>query len=140
MVDGSYLAQLATADMRLPLQYAFTWPHRRPMRVAAAPLDLAAAGTLSFAALEPGRFPCFELAVAAGKAGGLAPAAMNAANEVAVERFLAGALPFGAIPEVIGATLAAASIGDGGGYDALAEMDAWARRRAADEAARLAPV
>ena len=138
MADGSYVAQLATADMRLPLQYALTYPERRAVRFRTEPLDLAALGRLEFARPSLEEFPCFALALAAGRAGGAFPAIMSAANEVAVGEFLGDRLPFGAIAEVIRATL------DAGAADAafetygdIARADAWARKRAAEEAGRL---
>lgn len=138
MADGSFVAQLATADMRLPIQYAFTHPERREARFPAAALELAAIGRLDFARPDPARFPCFGLALAAGRAGGLKPAVMNAADEVAVEKFLAGEIPFGALPEVIEATLADAPDGDVDGYDDVAAANEWARRRAGEVAAAVA--
>ncbi len=134
MADGTYVAQLAAADMRLPIQYALTYPRRRGARFAAASLDLAALGRLEFAELKPDRFPCFDLALAAGRRGGVRPAIMNAANEVAVEEFLAGELPFGAIADVIAAVLADAPGDDVLVYEDVAAADRWARRRAADAA------
>ncbi len=137
MVDGSYVAQLAVADMRLPLQYALTYPERRAARFAAEPLELARVGRLEFARPAPEDFPCFGLAVAAGRAGGVRPAVMSAANEVAVERFLAGEIPFGGIAEVIAAVLADAKQTAADTYEDVARADGWARERAADEARRL---
>ncbi|MFO7639511.1 MAG: 1-deoxy-D-xylulose-5-phosphate reductoisomerase [bacterium] len=101
--DGSLVAQLARADMRLPIQYALTWPERlaspvRPLRVP----DLR---QLNFEPILPGRFPCYGLARAALASGPAATCALNAANEVAVNAFLAGRLRFGDIPAVVAATL-----------------------------------
>ncbi len=138
MADGSFVAQLATADMRLPIQYALTYPERRAARFPTAALELAAIGRLDFARPDPKQFPCFGLALAAGRAGGLKPAVMNAADEVAVEKFLAGEIPFGALPEVIEAALADAPDGDVSGYDDVAQADRWARRRAEEAAAEVA--
>ncbi len=138
MADGSFVAQLATADMRLPIQYALTYPERRAARFPAAALELAAIGRLEFARPDPAQFPCFGLALAAGRAGGLKPAVMNAADEVAVEKFLAGEIPFGALPEVIETTLADAPDGDAAGYDDVARADRWARRRAEEVASAVA--
>ncbi len=138
MSDGSFLAQLATADMRLPIQYALTYPDRRAVSFPATALELAAIGRLDFARPDPVQFPCFELALAAGRAGGLKPAVLNAADEVAVEKFLASEIPFGALAEVIEATLAEAPDGEIGGYEDVAAADLWARRRAAEAAAAVA--
>jgi 1-deoxy-D-xylulose-5-phosphate reductoisomerase len=136
--DGSFLAQLATADMRLPIQYALTYPERQAVRFPATPLELAAIGRLDFARPDPEQFPCFALAREAGRAGGLHPAALNAADEVAVEKFLAGEIPFGAIAEVIATTLAETPGGDVSAYEDLVEVDRWARRRATEAAAAVA--
>ena len=138
MADGSFLAQLATADMRLPIQYALTYPDRRTVSFPATALELAAIGRLDFARPDPVQFPCFELALAAGRAGGLKPAVLNAADEVAVEKFLASEIPFGALAEVIETTLAEAPDGEIGGYEEVAAADLWARRRAAEAAAAVA--
>lgn len=97
--DGSILAHLGTADMRLPIQYALTYPD-----VVSSPvkkLDLAKVGTLSFEPVDLGRFPSLQLAYRAGQAGGEQPVALNAANEEAVGAFLAGKLKFTQIPELV---------------------------------------
>jgi 1-deoxy-D-xylulose-5-phosphate reductoisomerase len=138
LADGSFIAQLAAADMRLPIQYALTYPDRREIHFPATALELAAIGRLDFARPDPERFPCFGLALDAGRAGGLKPAAMNAADEAAVGSFLSGEIPFGAIPEVIAATVAEAPDGNIGGYEEVAAVDAWARRRAAEAAQKVA--
>ena len=101
--DGSLLAQLGVTDMRLPIQYAFSYPDR--WHTGLPPLDLAACGTLEFAEPDTARFPCLALAYRALAGGAALPVALNAANEVAVEVFLAGRLPFGAIPDVIAAAV-----------------------------------
>ncbi|MBM40828.1 MAG: 1-deoxy-D-xylulose-5-phosphate reductoisomerase [Acidobacteria bacterium] len=101
--DGSLLAQLGVTDMRLPIQYAFSYPDR--WHTGLPPLDLAACGTLEFAQPDTTRFPCLALAYRALAGGPALPVALNAANEVAVEVFLAGRLPFGAIPDVIAAVV-----------------------------------
>ncbi len=96
-IDGSVIAQLGSPDMRIPIAYALAWPER--METPARRLDLAAAGRLDFEAPDLERFPALRLAREALVKGGAAPVVLNAANEVAVERFLAGALPF---PEIAG--------------------------------------
>ena len=98
-VDGSMLAQLSNPDMRVPIAHALGFPER--IESGAQPLDLALMKSLSFERPDLARFPCLELAYAALRAGGTAPAILNAANEVAVEAFLAGRLPFTAIAHVI---------------------------------------
>lgn len=105
-VDGSVLAQLGFPTMELPILYALTHPQRIADR-AARRFDPVAAAGLTFEAVDAQRFPAFRLGVDAGRAGGTAPAVFNAANEVAVAGFLAGAVPFTAIAEVIARTLEA---------------------------------
>ncbi len=85
--DGSVLAQLGNPDMRTPIAHALAWPGR--IESGVSPLDLCAIGRLDFEPPDPGRFPCLGLAYQAVAAGGTAPAILNAANEVAVQRFLA---------------------------------------------------
>ncbi len=103
--DGSILAQLSVADMRLPIQYALTYPERVTLNGDGLGLDLEARGRLRFARPDTKRFPCLNLGRAALEAGGSAPCAMNAADEVAVEAFLAGQLPFTGIPRLVEAVM-----------------------------------
>jgi 1-deoxy-D-xylulose-5-phosphate reductoisomerase len=129
-VDGSVIAQLSNPDMRVPIAHALAYPER--IASGARPLDLAAMKSLSFERPDHQRFPCLPLAYAALRAGGTAPAALNAANEVAVEAFLAGRLPFTAIPRVIEATLNAVSNSDSMSLESIMEVDATARRKASE--------
>jgi 1-deoxy-D-xylulose-5-phosphate reductoisomerase len=123
LVDGSLKAQLGTPDMRLPIQYALTYPHRLPSPVAAP--DLVAAARLEFRAPDERRFPALRIAREAGRIGSRASAALIAADDVAVERFLAGTLEFTEVPIL----LEAAVQRFGGGADqapgvgALIELD-----------------
>ncbi|WP_426664757.1 1-deoxy-D-xylulose-5-phosphate reductoisomerase [Rhodanobacter aciditrophus] len=103
-VDGSVLAQLGNPDMRTAIAHALAWPER--VESGVAPLTLATCGALEFEAPDLDTFRCLALAYQALRAGGDAPAILNAANEVAVEAFLAGALPFLAIAEVVEGVLA----------------------------------
>jgi 1-deoxy-D-xylulose-5-phosphate reductoisomerase len=103
-VDHSVMAQISEPDMCLPIQYALTWPERLPSGVPA--LDLVRAGSLTFEAPDLDRFPCLRLARDAAEEGGTAPAVLNAANEVAVEAFLAGRIGFPDIPRIIEECLA----------------------------------
>ncbi len=109
--DGNVKAQLAPPDMRLPIGYALAYPDRLPGRERIEPLGaLGARGDSSLARLEftapdKERFPCLGLAYAALKRGGIAPAVLSAANEIAVAAFVEGELPFGAIPQVVAAAL-----------------------------------
>lgn len=102
--DGSVKAQMGEPDMRLPIQIALTYPERTSLD-AAPRLDLAKLGALHFAPPDFKRYPCLQLALEAGRAGGTAPAALVAADEVAVEAFLRGEIPFTAIARVIADTL-----------------------------------
>jgi 1-deoxy-D-xylulose-5-phosphate reductoisomerase len=129
--DGSVLAQMSAPDMKLPIQYALTWPERAPS--LAEPLDFFKLSRLDFARPDFRRFPCLELAFEAARSGGVCPAALNAANEVAVERFLAGRLRFTQIPAVVEKVLASCR---GGARERLTlggavEADGWARQKAA---------
>src|SRR6185436_13789482 len=102
-VDGSLKAQLGTPDMRLPIQYAMTYPDRLPSPAAAA--DLIATGRLDFAPPDEARFPALRIARDAGRAGPRASAALIAADEVAVERFLDGTLDLPGIPRLLEAAV-----------------------------------
>jgi 1-deoxy-D-xylulose-5-phosphate reductoisomerase len=98
-VDGSLKAQLGTPDMRLPIQYALTYPRRRPSATPAP--DLAAIGRLEFRAPDAERFPALRIAREAGRSGPRASAALIAADEIAVGRFLDGTLDFPGIPRLL---------------------------------------
>lgn len=102
-IDGSVKAQLGLPDMKLPILYALSWPHRVPS--AFERLDIAKIGTMTFFPPDTNRFRCLYLAFEAMKQGGSATAVLNAANEVAVARFLREELPFYAIPQTIEAAL-----------------------------------
>jgi 1-deoxy-D-xylulose-5-phosphate reductoisomerase len=128
LTDGSTIAQLGVTDMRLPIQYAFSWPERWTSPVP--PLDLTAHGRLEFEAPDRARFPCLGLAYEALSAGGTMPVVLNAANEVAVEAFLARRIPFLDIPRVIERALDAHArdrSGDASSLEAIREVDTWAR-------------
>ena len=99
------IAQLSNPDMRVPIAHALAWPER--IDSGARSLDLAAIKSLSFEQPDLNRFPCLGLAYEALRSGGTAPAVLNAANEVAVEAFLARRLPFTGIADVIADTLCA---------------------------------
>ena len=101
--DGAVIAQLGVPDMKTPIAYALSYPERIPLKLP--PLDLCSIGSLTFEEPDLQRFPCLKLAYAAIAAGGVAPAVLNAANEIAVEAFLAGKIPFLTIPKLIEAVL-----------------------------------
>ena len=104
-VDGSTLAQLSPPDMRVPIQYALSWPARLP--AVRKPLNLAALGALTFRAPDPVRFPCLALVREALRRGGLAPVALSLADEAAVRDFLAGRIRYIDIPNVLEKAIAA---------------------------------
>jgi 1-deoxy-D-xylulose-5-phosphate reductoisomerase len=127
-VDGSVLAQLGSPDMRTPIAHALAWPNRLPCGVEF--LDLIRTARLDFCAPDLNRFPCLALAQAAAQAGGLMPAIINAANEVAVQAFLDGELNFLDIPRVIEGVITQMSAGAIGSLDDVLAADAEARQRA----------
>ena len=124
-VDGSVLAQLGNPDMRTPIAHALAWPERHSSGVAM--LDLFEIARLDFEPPDLVRFPCLRLAFEAVMAGGTAPAVLNAANEVAVARFLDGELGFTGIAEVVERTLDSIDIGAADSLDELLAVDAHAR-------------
>jgi 1-deoxy-D-xylulose-5-phosphate reductoisomerase len=134
-LDGSFLAQLSHPDMRVPIAHALGWPDR--ISSGAPVLDLMRLGALNFEPADTGRYPCLRLAYQAMQAGGTAPAVLNAANEVAVQAFLDGALAFTAIPWVIEATLSALSPCEATTLDVILAHDAQAREIAAHQVAVL---
>ena len=133
-VDGSVLAHLANPDMRLPIQFALSYPDRLP-RAEPAP-DLARLGRLTFEPFTPERWPCVRLAREALSAGGTAPAVLNAADEVAVSWFLEGRVEFGRIPTIIEAALEAHAPGPGDSVAALLAVDEEVRRFLEENEAR----
>ena len=135
-VDGSVIAQLSNPDMRVPIAHALGFPER--IESGAAPLDLERIGQLSFERPDHARFPCLQLAYSALRAGGTAPAVLNAANEAAVEAFLGGRLSFTAIPCVIEEALAAVPAVPAGDLGAVLAADADARRAARRRIEKLA--
>ena len=125
-IDGSVLAQMAVPDMTIPIGYALAYPARLPLDYL-RPLDLPAAGTLTFVAPDRQRFPCLDLAYRALRAGGTMPAVLNAANEVAVERFLAEDLAYREIPALVSAVMDAHEPAPASSLDVLLAADGWAR-------------
>jgi 1-deoxy-D-xylulose-5-phosphate reductoisomerase len=134
-VDGSILAQLGVTDMRLPIQYACSYPER--WTAPAPPLDLTRAGRLEFEAPDYSRFPCLALAFRALRAGGPLSVALNAANEIAVERFLGKTLAFRSIPMVIARTMDACALEPLRTLEDVRRLDRWAKACARDVARAL---
>ncbi len=126
--DGAMKAQLGRPDMRLPIQYALL-DKRRP-ESPWEQLDLTACGKLTFEAPDREAFPMLELAYQAGRSGGVLPCIFNAANEIAVECFLAGRLPFLSIPVVVETVLSQAQSFKAEALDEIEFVDAWARTKA----------
>lgn len=124
--DSSLIAQLGLPDMRLPIQYALTYPER--LDGALPPVPLARMAALNFEAPDRKRFPSLDFAYEAGRRGGTAPAVLNAANEQAVALFLEGKTRFCGIFDLVGAALAAHTVRDVDNLDTVMEADAWARR------------
>jgi 1-deoxy-D-xylulose-5-phosphate reductoisomerase len=127
-VDGSTLCQLGFPDMKVPIQYALTFPERLPSR--AATLDLPKIGQLTFEEPDLERFPSIRLAYEALRAGGSASTVLNGANEVAVGLFLEGKLPFLGVFDLLESVLGAHHVEPDPDLDAIFEADRWARERA----------
>jgi 1-deoxy-D-xylulose-5-phosphate reductoisomerase len=127
-VDGSVLAQLGSADMRIPIAFALAWPKRMP--TPAQRLDLAAIARLDFEAPDFDRFPALRLAREALEAGGAAPIVLNAANEVAVASFLAGRISFPEITRVVHEALMRADYDAPRSISDVMEIDRVTRDRA----------
>jgi 1-deoxy-D-xylulose-5-phosphate reductoisomerase len=128
--DGSILAQLGVTDMRLPIQYAFSYPERWPAPLP--PLDLARAGRLDFDVPDTTAFPCLSLAYRALEAERSLPVVLNAANEIAVARFLEGRIGFTAIPQVIARAMDVHQPAEVSTLAAVRAVDAAARAHALD--------
>ncbi|MBM3173028.1 MAG: 1-deoxy-D-xylulose-5-phosphate reductoisomerase, partial [Chloroflexi bacterium] len=133
--DGSTKAQLSLPDMRLPIQYALSYPERLP-NPHLPHLDLTKVKALTFEPADPGQFPCLKLALQAGKDGGTYPAVLSAADEVAVHLFLAGKARFTDIAEVIAQTIALHHPVANPSLEEILAADAWARQTAKDIAKR----
>ena len=126
LVDGSLIAQLGVTDMRLPIQYAFSYPERWP----ATSFDIVRAGRLDFEAPDTEAFPCLRLAYRALEGERSLPVVLNAANEIAVAQFLEGRIGFTAIPQVIEGTMNAHRPAEVATLAAVREVDSWARQYA----------
>jgi len=127
-VDTSIIAQLGNPDMRVPIQYALTYPNR--VKGTFRPLDLVKAGALHFREMDEQRFPCIRMAYDAGRSGGTMPTVYSAANEVAVERFLNGQIAFLQIERIIAETMDRHQLTSAPGLGDILEADNWAREEA----------
>jgi len=128
-VDGSLLAQMSPTDMRFAIQYALTYPER--VDGALPGLDVAALGTLHFAEPDPGRFPCLRLAQQAAARGGTLPVVLNAANEVAVQKFLEERIGFAGIWRLVEGVMERHRVVEAPALADILAADAWAREEAA---------
>ncbi|MBI6546850.1 MAG: 1-deoxy-D-xylulose-5-phosphate reductoisomerase [Cyanobacteria bacterium NC_groundwater_1444_Ag_S-0.65um_54_12] len=124
-VDGSIKAQVGPPDMRIPLQIALLYPERQP-----APWEKLELANWTFAPIDPERYPALELGYQAGRLGGTAPAVLNAANEIAVERFLGGEIAFGEIVSLVRDVLFSHTPGSADTLEEVLAADAWARMAA----------
>lgn len=128
--DGAILAQLGSADMRLPIQYALTWPERAPG--PAKPLDLLACPPLTFQKPDPEAFRCLGLALECAVRGGTSTAILNGANEAAVGLFLEDKIGFGDIPRLVESALKRVPVVDAPELEEILEADRAAREAAYD--------
>jgi 1-deoxy-D-xylulose-5-phosphate reductoisomerase len=126
--DGAVLAQLSNPDMRLPIQYALTYPYRAKTKVT--PLDLVKVGRLDFAAPDFSRFPCLRLALGAGKVGGTAPVVLSAGNEEAVQAFIDQLISFMDIPRIVAKVMKKNVLVTRPTLDDILRADGWARDEA----------
>ena len=127
--DSSIIAQVGLPDMRLPIQYALTYPKRLP-NPTFKHLNMTECQDLTFRAIDEDFYPCFKMGLDAGKTGGTAPAAMNAANEIAVLAFLEGRITFLQIPEIVEGVVKVHSVKQHPSLQEILEADAWARQKA----------
>jgi 1-deoxy-D-xylulose-5-phosphate reductoisomerase len=135
-VDGSILAQISVTDMRLPILYALSYPERISSELT---FDLAALSQLNFEPPDFKRFPCLGLAYQAAEAGGAACIALNASDEVAVDAFLEGIIPFSAIPRTIEAVLEVTAARHPETIQEVLQLDEEARRVARSVVAGVSP-
>lgn len=133
--DGSIVVQISNPDMRLPIQYALTYPDRAPSLVQ--PLDFFKLARMDFLKPDFRRFPCLQLALDSGKRGGIFPSALNASNEVAVNLFRENKIKFTDIPKIVEKVLSACKPCSVFSLSAAVETDSWAREKAKEEAERL---
>lgn len=129
--DGAVMAQLGTPDMKVPIQYALTYPCRLPVQTTK--LDLAKIARLDFREMDLDRYVALRLAFEAGRAGGTMPTVLNAANEIAVARFLRKEIPFLAIDHIVENALEVHQMISNPTLEAIEEADHWARQFAASQ-------
>ena len=127
-IDGSVIAQLSNPDMKLPIQYALTYPERLPSNIK--PLNLVEINKLEFYKPDFNKFPCLKLAYYTSKKGRTMPAVMNAANEAAVAAFLNKEIKFTDIAKIVEKTVKAHKISKNTSLDNFIEADLWSRQYA----------
>lgn len=125
--DSSVIAQLGTPDMRVPIQYALTYPDRLPHRTGKK-LNLAEIGQLHFQEMDYSRFRCLQFAFDAGRRGGTLPAVLNAANEAAVAAFLEGKITFLQIEDLVEKAMEKHAVSDNPGLEEIQEVDRQTRQ------------
>ena len=130
-IDGSTIAQLSMPDMRLPIGYALGWPHR--LGTPFGTIDWTQLSQLNFEPPDRSTFKCLDLAYAAGRAGGTAPAVISAANEIAVDAFIDGEITWAQIHDVSAAVLDATELSQPSTVDEVIDAD----RRAREDARRV---
>ena len=135
-IDGSILAQLSVTDMRIPIQYALSYPARYPNSLA--PLDFFRLKSLSFYKPDFNKFPCLGLSFEAARRAGSLPCVLNASNEVAVEAFLKGRISFLSIPKIIEKVLASHRVILQPKLEDIFRTDSWARQKAEEFTCRFA--
>jgi 1-deoxy-D-xylulose-5-phosphate reductoisomerase len=128
LVDGSIIAQMGVTDMRHAIQYALTFPNRQPSELE--PLDLAKLSQLNFEEPDVDKFPCLALAYRALRTGGTLPAAMNAANEIAVQAFLDDQIRLSEIPKIIESVMNTHLTAAAASLEVILEADKRARAQA----------
>jgi len=128
-IDGTIMAQLGTTDMRIPIQYALSYPEKLPTNVE--PIDFPALASLTFEKPKFENFPCLELAFSAAKLGGTMPCVLNTANEVAVDAFLNHRIRFTDIPKIVEETTKLHQVKNDFSLDDIFATEKWAREEAA---------
>ena len=127
-IDGSIVAQMGIADMRIPIAYALSFPQRLSLKLP--PLDLSQTGALTFSSPDPERFPCLKLAYRSIEIGETMPAILNAANEIAVNAFLEGTIKFTEIPLLLQRVMEEHEVKSARTIEDILKADHWAREKA----------
>jgi 1-deoxy-D-xylulose-5-phosphate reductoisomerase len=125
-IDGSLIAQLGIADMRIPIQYALTYPERMP--TSTPPLNLISIGALTFEDVDMEKFPCLRLALTAAQIGGTMPTVLSGADEIVVQAFLEGKIGFLDIPKIIEKVMSIHDVKSSPGLDDILIVDNWAKQ------------